>query len=745
MRARSRRLDRQAFASARLGLTPAIASWLVLGTVLAAVTSRVTDWFVMPDELLYERLGISIAQTFSPLPHLHGETIPHVSQLYPLLLAPAFGFGSVAESLHAAHILNAFVMTSTAIPVYLLGRSVLGRMLPALFAAMASICIPWMVYSSFLLTEVVAYPAFAWCLVGLHRAMVDPSARNDLLAAGGLVLAVLARTQLVVLAAVLPVAILLYELALARADGPRAGARNAFARHRLLAIASVLLVGAIAVLAASGRLASTFGIYAVTATGTLLPSNVVSLFSVHLAQVALGLGILPFTVAVAWLLAGCARAATKQVHAFALLGTITIAFLALQVTSFDSRFGQGVIHDRYLFYLAPIVLIAFAGACLDSRWPRLSLVIPTAVVSYGFSDAPFPVFEKLHIDTPVSILDDTVIRIAQSVHGAHILMAAVTILATALFVEATFLLRRSLLVPVLATFVALTLAAETSYAFVRLFRVDDTAGRPITGGHHSLYDWIDRRVGSHANVTGVPYPVLPGDYWSNVSHWWDMEFWNKSIDRAAYVSGSFEWLPSTFPRTVLRFDPTTGVANTSPTRYVALAVKEARFHLLGTAVQSTDAVTLIDTVRPWRADWTSSGLHNDGWTKPGVTGKVRIFAAPGQEGWRVRFVTLQVWAPADVASRPFRVVTNLQAHSGAATNTHTVFAEAIRACVPPQGFAEVSISTPDESGIPQGNLNTNASFEVPRAVGVYLAQIALADELGPRCAPRPAEAIRREG
>jgi hypothetical protein len=50
----------------------------------------------MTDELLYERLAISIAQLQSPLPRVHGDLIPNVSQLYPLLLAPVFRHGARA-------------------------------------------------------------------------------------------------------------------------------------------------------------------------------------------------------------------------------------------------------------------------------------------------------------------------------------------------------------------------------------------------------------------------------------------------------------------------------------------------------------------------------------------------------------------------------------------------------------------------------------------------------------------------
>src|SRR5437762_13130129 len=90
--------------------------WLGAAIALQLLTTRVADWFVMTDELLYERLAISVARGHSPLPRVHAALVPNVDQLYPLLLAPVFGDGLVPDSVHAAHLLNAFVVCSACIP-----------------------------------------------------------------------------------------------------------------------------------------------------------------------------------------------------------------------------------------------------------------------------------------------------------------------------------------------------------------------------------------------------------------------------------------------------------------------------------------------------------------------------------------------------------------------------------------------------------------------------------------------------
>ena len=47
---------------------PLILLWAALASVLSLLAERVRDWNAMTDELVYERLAISIAQTHSPLP-----------------------------------------------------------------------------------------------------------------------------------------------------------------------------------------------------------------------------------------------------------------------------------------------------------------------------------------------------------------------------------------------------------------------------------------------------------------------------------------------------------------------------------------------------------------------------------------------------------------------------------------------------------------------------------------------------
>ena len=71
---------------------------------VAVLTSRVADWFVMTDELFYERLALSVVRLHSPLPHVHGELCANINQLYPLCLAHGVREPATSRSgSHAAH------------------------------------------------------------------------------------------------------------------------------------------------------------------------------------------------------------------------------------------------------------------------------------------------------------------------------------------------------------------------------------------------------------------------------------------------------------------------------------------------------------------------------------------------------------------------------------------------------------------------------------------------------------------
>jgi hypothetical protein len=481
---------------------------------------------------------------------------------------------------------------------------------------------------------------FLWALLAFQATLVAPSVRNDSLAAGGLVLALLARTQFVVLAVVLVLAIVVDARSL----------RVPLRAHRTLT--ALFAAGGVVALALLAGGHNVLGTYSATINANPLSASLIPAFAEHLATIGLGLAIVPFLAGGAWLAANAARSSSRERRIFALLGVLAIVLLTLEVSSYDLRFGGGVVRDRYLFYIAPLFLIAFAAALADERLSRRWLGAPLALLVYGFARTSLPTFDKLNVDTPAAVVDNYLRDAIGSLTGARVLLIAASLLAGVLLLEGSVLLRHAQLALLLAVFALVLLPAETGYAFVRLFRINGTAGRPLTAPGSQIFEWVDQTVGHNANVTEVPYPTLPGDYWAGVGYWWDLEFWNKTVDRSAGVPGEFEWTPNTFPKLSLRFDDA-GRASVSPPGYVAQSVSDSRFQIAGSVVTNDRGLFLVKPDPPWHANWMTTGLYDDGWTKPGAPAHIRVFAYPGQASAVRRSLTVYVRAPEGISSRRF--------------------------------------------------------------------------------------------
>ena len=702
----------------------AVAVALCLGWILSLATTRVKNWFVMTDELYYERLAVSVAQTGSLLPRLHGELVANVNQLYPVLISPFFGEGNVPASFEGAHRLNAFLIASAAIPVFLLARRLGVGRLVSLWAGALSVAVPWVVLASFLLTEVVAYPAFCWALLALTHAVERKRWTTDVLALAAIGFAVLARTQFIVLLGVLAVAIVAEAMLEAT---PRGAPRHLWRtrRHLVYGFGALLLVVLAAV--AIGKGSKLLGSYSVTAENVRIDLSLFQLAFEHLALLALGLAILPFIVGVGWLVDRIRPSTAASERAFAVVGCATLVLVTLQVASFNQRFGAGLVKDRYLFYVVPVVLLGLAGALASRRWPRWwALVVPAAVAAVGFASAPLALYEKLNVDSPVAVLNNELLELATSTRWAHVLLVLATLVAVqALLLAKAFVPWRAAVVSV-AVLATLALPLETVYAFDRLFAVNGTNGLPVTLDQGIVFNWVDRNVGPTGRVTVMKYPVGGPDWWAGQGYWWDVEFWNESaVETMADMSldRTPHWRES--------FDPKTGMALDAPeTRFALFYGNDVRFRLAGSQVVYERESYIFDTARPWRATWLTDGIHPDGWTRPHEPATITVFAEPGQKQPLRRFITIAVASPDPLEPRPVTVSSNMGSWP-ISIPPNTSVDRLLHVCVPPGGTGKVTIETPAVSAVYRDPTKAALSGHVDRPVGILLRTVALADERTP--------------
>ena len=173
----------------------------------------------MTDELVWERLAISIWQYHSLLPRLHGEVIKNLAPALPGAdLAGLRRRGRARRPEERPHPRR-------------VGDELRGD--PGVPAGQARhrasggprTCSPssaWRCRGSCTRpsspTEVVAYPLFLWAMLAMHRSITSPRWSNDLVALVVIVLAFFARTQFALLAGVLPLAVVAADLGAPR-DG----------------------------------------------------------------------------------------------------------------------------------------------------------------------------------------------------------------------------------------------------------------------------------------------------------------------------------------------------------------------------------------------------------------------------------------------------------------------------------------------------------------------------------------------
>jgi hypothetical protein len=348
---------------------------VVLSTLLrAALATRVHAPTVFSDELGYEKLAESIGRS-GRLALFNNGGLSY-SPLYPLLLSPIYALGASAPTAYSLiKIVNAILISLAIFPTYKIARFALPRRYSLMVAGLGVVA-PLMVYPSFTMSENLSYPlclAAIWALLETVRA---PSIRADAYLVVAILLASVARAQLVVLVPAAATALVLGAV-LGRDAGEGLGAalRRLVREHRLLvgALGAVALVAAVAASAGHDVL-SAFGRYAnVGRRGFPNLGHFLDLLIRHVAGVDLAVGVVPFVAALVVALAFVRSRWKREYVPFAVVAVSVVSWLLLEV-AFDAALFDGPggdlprIHERFLIYVIPFFFTAlFAAYRLPER------------------------------------------------------------------------------------------------------------------------------------------------------------------------------------------------------------------------------------------------------------------------------------------------------------------------------------------------------------------------------------------
>lgn len=515
----------------------AAAALVGLAAVSVLVRAIFAGWVHGPtafmDELGYARMAQSFAHTghFS----LFGKSGLAYSPLYPLVLSPIY---ALTSSLHTAYewakVENAVLISLSVFPVYATARFVLPRGRSVGVAALSLIA-PLMLYSSFEMSESLAYPLFLLAIWAMLRTVCDPSLRNDALLLGAIAAASTARLQQVALipaalTAVLVVAVLQRE----HPEGRVREVRRAIAQHRLVfGLAALALVAVLGRTAMNGGDLPLAGRYAGVGTAHASPLRVLEIAVQHLAELDFAVGVVPFAAAV---LAGYALMCfgfPRKPLVFASVAVASTVWLLLEVafdaaaydtTSSHPRTAVRLvdlprIHERYLIYLVPLFLVALVVALplLDGKFPRRRHVAIAALAAALPATIPFGTVINVTNGLETFALQP----FGRAVSGEVVPIPHVTLVVLALSALMALGYLRAAAQPIPSLAVAVTALVLLVVSGLELGQQTSRLSRTVLGVP-SHPNWVDRVVGSHSRVTlvggdGVHRQALGQTAFSNAS------------------------------------------------------------------------------------------------------------------------------------------------------------------------------------------------------------------------------------
>jgi hypothetical protein len=575
---------------ARLIAQPAA---LVLG-VMVSLSAAVRFLLAIPhttplyfaDEYIYSTLAHELATTGRPTIRGHAASFPAL--LEPILTAPFWLAGDPELALRLTQGLNAVAMSVAAVPLYLLARELeLGKGF-GLAAAAVALLSPDLFYVAFILGEPIAYPLVTWSVYFGIRALHRPTARDQILFVALAGLASFARVQFVVL----PIAYV----------GAALVARTPL---RKLKLSLVLLAVPAAALVAAG-----LGYYSGIAGFDVDPGGIVHWLATDAMLLAYAAGWLIVPGA----LVGLALAREPVERAFAAFTVIFAAGLFVEAALYATNASVGPggrFQERYLFTLAPLLVLAFGMSLRRAGRARGAVALFAVAMIAVSARVPLSGYTDVHgrQDSPFLI---GVHRFDELVGNANASLTVAAIVAVLAVLAIGVAYRPRLGVPALAL-VGVFLGAVSLGAWSLDSRYANAA--------RTTYLPDDARWVDHAELGDVTLLNTPG---SKREIALEQMFWNRSITEFARLRDADRADAFAAPRVRIARDGALWL-NGRPLRtplLVAQYAMNARF-AGATREAGTNLFTLWRPTGTPRLTLLTGGRYYDGWLAN--TGYVRAF------------------------------------------------------------------------------------------------------------------------
>lgn len=616
-----------------------------------------------PDEWYFTELARMIAHDFPAALWRSGVYLRGIERIDQLVLAIPYALLHTPASYEVAHVLQAVLYASTALPVWLLGRAAgLGRATRTLAAALVLLA-PWAILSTSFLAEPAAYPAFAWVLCTSYYAAARPSRKVEVLALVALVVAALSRTQLLALAPVLPLAVLWQAWRCELAGTPRGARLRALPMHLWRAhpiVTAVTLLGIVLIIVSAAgvlpgggvaRLAGAYGLPRLEAFSAIIGRD-----RYYASRAATGTGVLALVFGAAWVLRTLARAREAASHALAVVCALGIGGLALSLVNAGTD-------ERYMFYAAIPIALAFAGE-LDSRLRdgrpstgdavavavgALAVILLVESVTWPSSAQPY---DYLTFTAGV-FYGKVVLGRLGSVHvpllhpSAETLVQIGTAVVAAAWIATAY--RSRLRRPAAVTLGAAVLAICGIELYYTLHKFTSSAAAVPGGPSAHARSWVDRSVpaGTRVGQLGIGLGVT-----SYAAIWRDLDFWNTSVRVAVALQstgmppvpldGGGAELTISSPSGELHTVPSGALEQTIP-RYLLVPLQGTNpVEVEGTVIGHDPLlpVELIRAHQPARVAWQVARTSPEGFMAPDLPAIATVYSGALAGGDRCASFTL---------------------------------------------------------------------------------------------------------
>ena len=533
--------------------------------------------------------------------------------VYPALIAPAYAlFDHVPTAYEAARAINAVLMSLVAIPTYVLARRLVRPAL-ALIAAVLSVALPSMTYTTAIMTENAFYPLFMLVALTTYLAIERPTVIRQLLVFPAIVAAFWTRAQGIGLLPALVAAILLsalFDAGFEREGGrflPRLGRRLAayWVTWAVLAGGTFLIV---LYEQLRGRpLQELLGSYAGVTGFSYQVSPILRWLLFHLGEIDLYVGLLPFA-AFLFVTTGLVFAErTRPLRIFAAVSLPIFVAFALIVSAYAANPIGHRIEERNFFYVAPLLFIALA-IWVDRGLPRRSLAAVAGVLVASVLPGAVPydsIIDANAVTGTFGLLP--LMKLEQAWVTAQTLPELVALGAIAAGLLLLALPARLAAALPLVVLGYLALIQSPIYATTERASVDST-----NAGIKTTRDWIDRAVGSNADVAIVYSAIQALPFWHD-------EMFNASVRKVYNLYGPYDGLPQAQltpdPQTQLLLD-----SHGKPVRAGYALVNQSLVpHGEKVAEDRQLGMALYRTPGPLRVDERIDGIYPDTWSGPTVS------------------------------------------------------------------------------------------------------------------------------